>query len=213
MLNSMPFNTGLNEDLLNQLAGSVSSFKKEEKICILMLDEMAIKPQLLYNCHSDIVSGYVDRGKHGRLHIVARQALVFLVRNIGGSWKQPVAYYFSEAATNSVVLATLIKEVVGALKGVGLIIAATVCDMGQNNLAALRHLGDTYREPYFDVDGERVFTLYDVPHLLKCFRNLFLKYNVAVDISLGEEVVNMQGSWAHIKALAEESAVRSPFDP
>jgi hypothetical protein len=103
-------------------------------------------------------------GNHGRLHIVARQALVFLVRNLGDPGSNRWST-ISVRLLRTVALATFIKELVGALRGIGLIIAATEYDMGQNNLAALMHLGATYREPYFGVDAERVFTLNDVPHL------------------------------------------------
>ncbi|XP_046395734.1 putative nuclease HARBI1 [Ischnura elegans] len=160
-----------------------------------------------------MVNGFVDRGNHGRLHIVARQGLVFIAKSVSGSWKQPVAYYLSEAATNSSILVDLLKQVIVALRRVGLITAATVCDMGQNNVKALKNLGATYKEPLFEVVGENLYTFFDSPRFLKCFRNSLLKYNVATDIHIGNEVVNLQASWAHIKILAEESAVSSLFDP
>lgn len=67
----------------------------------------------------------------------------------------------------------------------GIQIFATVCDMDGVNRRALSILGATKEHPYIIVDDKEIVTLFDTPHLLKCFRNLFIKYDIdcMVDIS------------------------------
>lgn len=58
------------------------------------------------------------------------------------------------------------------------------------NVKALELLGSTVGEPYIKFQGQEIVTLPDPPHLLKCFRNLFLKYNVkcTTDVQSGSTV-------------------------
>ena len=56
----------------------------------------------------------------------------------------------------------------------------TVCDMGTNNVKAMKLLGSTGEEPFFQFQNHAIATIYDPPHLLKCTRNLFLKNDVQV---------------------------------
>lgn len=60
----------------------------------------------------------------------------------------------------------------------GLHVVATVSDMAGVNVKALEQLGSTVNAPYFTFEGREIITLPDPPHLLKCFRNLFMKYDV-----------------------------------
>lgn len=57
-------------------------------------------------------------------------------------------------------------------------IAATVCDLDGVNKRALGILGATVEQPYINIADQEVVTLFDTPHLLKCFRNLFMKYDI-----------------------------------
>lgn len=60
----------------------------------------------------------------------------------------------------------------------GLNICATVCDMDGVNKRALSILGATAENPVTTVGNKEVVTLFDTPHLLKCFRNLFMKHDI-----------------------------------
>lgn len=65
----------------------------------------------------------------------------------------------------------------------GINIRATVCDMDGVNRRALTILGANSQQPCINVENKEIFTIFDVPHLLKCFRNLFIKYNIECDIT------------------------------
>ncbi|KAG8228694.1 hypothetical protein J437_LFUL008683 [Ladona fulva] len=166
---------------------------------------MSIKPSFAFNSRSDCIDGFEDHGSRGRSTNVAREALVFMVRGLRQKWKQPVAFYFSHKATPGVILADLIREVLGAPQSTGLKIAATVCDMGSNNILALRILGSTLHNPCFCFNGQEIFTLHDPPHLLKCTRNMFQKYPVRGRVQVCGEVVTDLGRWSHIRELVDSA--------
>ena len=115
------------------------------------------------------------------LRTMEKRGLAFvqiMVRSLHRKWKQPVAYYFIRGSTKTDLLKRFLEEVLGAYQDAGLHVVATVCDMGANNVRALKLLGATKRKPFFKFQNQEIVTVYDPPHLLKCTRNLFLKYDV-----------------------------------
>lgn len=53
-----------------------------------------------------------------------------------------------------------------------------MCDTDGVNRRALNILGTSFDHPYFEYNHHEIVALFDAPHLLKCFRNLFIKYNI-----------------------------------
>ena len=79
-------------------------------------------------------------------------------------------------------------QVLRACFDTGLEVVGTVCDLDGVNIRAINSLGSTMDKPYFNFEGHEVVTILDPPHLLKCFRNIFLKHNI-----LYEQEVQMDG--------------------
>lgn len=73
------------------------------------------------------------------------------------------------------VLTEIIIEVVENLFSIGLLVTAIVCDRGKNNVAALKKLEIAKEKPYFNVGTNKVFSIFDVPHIIQIFRNNFDK--------------------------------------
>ena len=92
-----------------------------------------------------------------------------------------MAYYRSRGSTKAEMLVQFLNEVLGVCQNVGLHVIATVCDEGTNNVKAMKLLGSTTSETFFQFQNQAIATIYDPPHLLKCTRNLFLKYDVQLD--------------------------------
>jgi hypothetical protein len=101
--------------------------------------------------------GLEDCGSQGN---IANHALVFMVYGLCRKWKQPVAYYFTRGSTKA--------EVIDACHNAGLKVVAIVCDMGANNVKALKLLSASKRRPLFRFHNQGIATVYDPPHLLKC---------------------------------------------
>jgi hypothetical protein len=151
---------------------------EKDQYCCLLFDEMSIRENVRFNKKFDCNEGFEDLGSQCRTCNIANHALLFMVRGLHWKWKQPVAFYLSCGCTKAKILVQFLNEVLGVRHSVGLHVVATVCDMGTNNVNALKLLGSAIRKPFFQFQNQAIATIYDPPHLLKCTRNLFLKYHV-----------------------------------
>lgn len=204
-LNTISLKAGLNNDnLFTQLSFMSESMKSLHRYCILMFDEVYLQPNVSMNLRWNSILGLQDLGE-GLTKYVADHALVFMIRGINNTWKQPVCFYFVRSSTKTDYLKVIIKDVVRAIhKKTKFIILASVCDQGASNRSAISQLS---RESGFPndfiytvkdvVNNEhkvyQIFHLFDPPHLMKCIRNHFL----AKDIYFGRNVAK----WSDLKTL------------
>lgn len=77
-------------------------------------------------------------------------------------------------------------------------ISATVCDMDGVNRRALTILGASKSQPYFKIENNEVVAIFDPPHLLKCFRNLFLKYNIKCITNITSDNTKGKGNYCSL---------------
>lgn len=172
--------TGLNDNIFNLLRIKVASMKESEKYCMICFDEMSLKCHLFYNVKGDEVVGFHDCGGKKKFQ-PAKLSSVFVARGIFTNWKQPLAYQFSNTACHSTELYRLLSQCILALQNIGLKVVIVVSDMGTNNKQLSNHLGITPQNPYFILNDQKIFFLFDVPHLLKATRNMFIKHNFKSD--------------------------------
>ena len=59
-------------------------------------------------------------------------------------------------------------------------VKAVVCDQGSTNRSMYYLLGVSPARPFFELEGQQIFCIFDAPHLLKSLRNNFLKYDFEV---------------------------------
>jgi hypothetical protein len=99
-------------------------------------------------------------------------------RGIRKNYNQTVAYYFTRDTVKTHQLKQIIVYIIKQLQEVGLNVVANVCDQGSTNRTAIKELcGENIDRPspfYFVVDGKRICTIFDVPHLLKNTRNALI---------------------------------------
>ena len=91
--------------------------------------------------------------------------MIFMVSGLHRKWKQPVTYYFSRGSTKADMRAQFFKQVLDAYQNAGLQVVATVCDMGANNVKALKLLGASETEAFFKLHNKQIATVFDPPHL------------------------------------------------
>jgi len=72
---------------------------------------------------------------------IANHALVFMLRGQRKRCKQPVSYYLTRGSSKGDMLVDFLMEVLDACHSAGLVVVATVCDMGANNVKTLKQLG------------------------------------------------------------------------
>ncbi|PNF15446.1 hypothetical protein B7P43_G18115, partial [Cryptotermes secundus] len=203
VLNTVPFRTGVNAHVFHALEQSLHKMSGRDRYCCLMFDEISIRENLHFDQQFDCIEGFEDCGSQGRSCSIANHALLFMIRGLGRKWKQPVAYYFTRGSTKAEMIVQYLKEVLDICQNAGLKVVATVCDMGANNVKALKLLGASRRKPLFRFHSQEIATVYDPLHLLKCTQNLFLKH----DVQLKSEHVGTQlpvfAKWDHILKLYE----------
>ena len=114
--------------------------------------------------------GYQDLGDDNNDRNIANHATVYMIRSIFGTWKQPVGYFLTAGPMKSNVILIKLKEYIQHMKDCGLIPTIVICDQGPSNRGckALLNLTD---EQYFIYSGDRIYFLYDPPHLIKSIRN------------------------------------------
>ncbi|XP_026471481.1 uncharacterized protein LOC113375750 [Ctenocephalides felis] len=219
LLSEIPLYSGINECLFNTLSSAISHKKYESsKYCVLMFDEISLSSELSYDRKKDHIVGFVELA-NGRKSLFADHALVFMIKGIKDRWKQPVALYFSEGGVNSSDLKYLIVDVAKKLFNIGLKVVATVCDQYAANCKAVNMLLNDTEEYYktknlhwnklfFEIDGHEIVPLYDPPHLLKCMRNNFAKYNVKF---IGLDGVEYEASWKDIIDYYNHDSTSSMF--
>ncbi|KAI4455727.1 transposase protein [Holotrichia oblita] len=178
--------------------------KEEEKICMLLFDEMSLSSQLTYTYPLDIVQGFEDDGER-RTQDIADHVQVFMLRGVFKKWKLPVAFNFSKSSTNAATIVKLYKDIVKKANAVGLKVIASVCDQGSTNMRAVRMLQEETRanalrgnitsvDDTINIDGQVIVHLYDPTHMLKCLRNnLLIK-----PLKFTEDGVTKVAKWEHL---------------
>jgi hypothetical protein len=128
-----------------------------------MFDEMSIRENLRFSQKFDCIEGFEDLGSQGRRCNTANHALVFMVRGLRRKRKQPVAYYFSRGSTKAEMIVQILSEILEICQNAGLQVIATLCDMGANNVNALKLLGPAKRKPFFRFHKQQIKKVYDFP--------------------------------------------------
>jgi len=198
LLNTVHFRTGINTHVFYTLRHSLQKMSENDQYCCLLFDEMSIRENVWFNEKFDCIEGYEDLGSQGRTYNIANHALLFMVCALHQKWKQPVAYYLSRGSAKAEMLVQFLKEVLDACQNVALHVVATVCDMGTNSVKAMKLLGLTGVEPFFQFQNQTIATIYDLPHLLKCACNLFLKYDVQFESEHLDSQPPVIAKWEHI---------------
>lgn len=119
---TLPINPGLNPLILRYIKHKAKTLNKIDKVCVLMWDEMAIKPQVSIRAHEKNICGLENWGNNGTSK-PADHALSFMIRGLNQGWKVPLSYSFCDKQTKTPQLLWCIKDHVKATTEAGLDIA------------------------------------------------------------------------------------------
>jgi hypothetical protein len=184
--------------IIDTLEKKIPEMESIDKLCVLTLDEMAIKEFLSFRRDTDEIEGFVDYGEGRRKAEFANQGLVFMVRGLHSKWKQTLGYTLSNGAAPASEMYEILQCLLRELFRIGLDVKVLVCDQGSNNRSLIRNsLQVTKDNPVFTFEGREVFVMYDAPHLLKSVRNMLQKHDFVRD---GSNRI----SWRHLELFFEE---------
>lgn len=195
-LSKIPMKPGIIPGVLTTIQNAVENWSTQDRVCSLLFDEVSINALLQYDAMHDTVIGFADDGIN-RTPRIANAAFVMVLSGISKSWIQPVAFVLAHSATAPRTIHTLLLDVIPKLQEVGVHIKAVICDQGSNNVAVSTLLKVSPEEPYFKISDQKIFFLFDTPHLVKCVRNNLRQHT----LKIGPETVD----WSHIVKLHESS--------
>lgn len=189
---------------LNEISKEMQDNNKKLLVAV-SFDEMAIRQHISWLHHKKKFSGYIDFGTtvHATDPLpIATQAIVIMVNGLNAELSVPVAYFYINALIaqeKAIMIATVLK----ALTKIGIRVLSITSDGLFTNPAAYEILGASIdgKKPYFlnpDTD-EKVFVLYDAPHMIKRIRNCLSDARTLHD-SNGQPI-----EWNFIEQLYESS--------
>lgn len=182
-LKSFQYMPGFIPEYMTQMKIMCNTMSFQEKKCVIMIDEMAIKYCLEYNKSLDMIEGYEDLGHLGRSNRLAKLAFVIMIRGLYNKWKLPMSYFLSSTGVKGEEMAKIMKSCVSELIKIGFDPVCITCDQGSANRKMFSILNATSDKPYTIIEGKKIYLIYDVPHLLKSIRNNLLNGNILLKFS------------------------------
>lgn len=199
---------GYNDIIFDNLKKRIARMRhSSHKLCTLIFDEMAIAANLSYDKHNDKIKGLCDDGTE-RSKQFADHVLVFMIRGVIKKYKQPIAFTFCKDRTSTLRLKIFFKILILKLQETGLKVISTTCDQGATNLASLNMLmketkevylrrQEEYKGGFFEIGGQKIYPIYDPPHLIKGIRNNLIIKNLEYNLNGRKRVAK----WQHLVAL------------
>jgi hypothetical protein len=164
----------IDQACIENLKLHVESMDELNLCCTLIFHEVSLCKGFHYKSSKQRISGFEDLGSLGRTNRYANHALVFMVRGIRKKMQANCSLVFYKRYCKD----TSVETNYCLHQEIGLNVVATVCEQGSTNRTAIKELcGENRDRPspfYFIVDGKRICTIFDVPHLLKNIRNALI---------------------------------------
>lgn len=201
---------GFHVQTIELLSKRFEKLASHEKECVIVFDEMSLKENLVYSHTNDKLIGLEDYGQCGAedgfSKRVANSALVVLARGLTSKWKQPLGFFLSCDSTPVDKLKVIILDAVKCVQKAGGNVRVILCDQGSTNRSLYIKLGVTISHPYFEIENEedksapkqRIYCMFDPPHLIKSTRNNLQKYMIKVN--------NKLIKWSHIKSFYDKDS-------
>ena len=178
---------GINKENVESLREKTTSFSNVQRYVVLVMDEMKIQSNLVFDKFSGNLIGFVDLGDPmtnfanlAEEDHVASHALAFLVRGFWTDLKHVIAYFFTGNAT-SFQLMPLFWRIVSVLEmSLNLWVCTAVNDGASPNREFFRlhsHLAAdvkcdvVYKTPNVFAMSRFIYFFADSPHLMKTARN------------------------------------------
>ena len=169
----------------------LNDLQESRKFCAIVVDEMKIKENLIYDKFSGEIIGFTQLGEINNELLklerdcksdmdhppLAKNLLVLMVRGIFFKLDFPYAHFASESATAD-ILHPIIWEAVRQIESIGVKVISITADGASSNRRFFRmhqtspsSLTYKTRNPYAE-DGKRwIYFVSDPPHLIKTTRN------------------------------------------
>ena len=172
--------SGFNIEIIAELTRTVKNFSEQEKYCVLLMGEMKIQEDLVWDKHTEDLIGYVNLGDSQLNYATLKKSdditshvLVFPLRSIVNPLKFTLANFDTKNVT-SLQLFPLLWKAVGILEGNDPKVMAVTSDGRMHS--EMKHTnndkGVVYKTRNIYADDNRdIFFNCDEPHIVKTARN------------------------------------------
>lgn len=168
--NSLPISTEVNEHLMTTLKVKVNNMANSEKVCSVVVGAISLKTNLFYNINLDKIIG-LQEVSGLQTPVLAKKALVVIIRGIFGNWQQPIGFALLGESKNSYDISNWIEQLLEKLIDVGLDIRTFVSDLECDLLGEEKRIMISTDSPYFFIKNRKIFYIIDALHLIKSLRN------------------------------------------
>lgn len=93
----------------------------------------------------------------GRCNKVASKALVFAIKGLFKSWKQPIGYFLTGSSLSSAVLEILLNVCLDKLSDISFSVRLVVCDQTGVNCGLFKRLDISSTKPWFEHNNKKNF--------------------------------------------------------
>ena len=177
---------GLNKENIDCLREKTKAFSDVQRYVALVMDEMKIQSNLVFDKFSGDVIGFIDLGDpmtnyvYSEEETVASHALAFLVRGLCTDLKHVIAYFFTGNVTSFQILPIFWKAVSVLELSLNLWVCAAVNDGASANRKFFRLHSNLAQDLKCDVvyktlnvfaTSRFIYFFADSPHLMKTARN------------------------------------------
>ena len=177
---------GISTENIETLREKTKSFTDVQRYVVLIMDEMKIQSNLVYDKFSGDLIGFIDLGDPMtnfsciEEDVIATHALAFLVRGLCTDIKHIIAYYFTGNVTSFQIMPLFWKAVSVLELSINLWVCAAVNDGASPNrqffrlhssLANNLKCGIVYKTLNVFAMSRFIYFFADSPHLMKTARN------------------------------------------
>lgn len=121
---------GIFTDLLEPLKHKVELMMGEDRVCVMVIDEIQIADQVDFEKHKKQFYGKVTLGNNNE---IGTHVLVVLIRGIKAPWKQLIAAHVTGKSTTAELIKGFLIEVISFLNERGIRVPYIISDMGNSN--------------------------------------------------------------------------------
>lgn len=158
----MKLQPGRNDFVFQALRKKAENMTVEEKIVVIVMDEMFLNENLYYDKKSGRIVGVEDYGvevettgvQSTRTPKFANHATLFLLRTVKDGRRLPLQYAFSSSTIAAATIQRILKNLTRDLGDMGFTVIGVVCDQGPTNNSALNKWS-SHQPPDIASDGRQ----------------------------------------------------------
>lgn len=187
---------GISSEVVNCLQSKLATFNDKDKYCTICLKKMPLKRFLYYHINRDKVIGFHNIGG---MEIIepATHAYVLMARGLSNRWEQLVGYCFLAEDQNSENINHWLDGWLSTLIRVGYNVVCVVVDH-EDLYEQFRNRITSLTQPYFHVDGNKIYCIFDLPQLIISLRNTLMAHELQF---LDDQGSSVEANWKTVKAL------------